>query len=164
MNSRYQNQTNNYRNRNVNISEFQNLTGTIRLHVIDQISRESLPNPTITIYATDEQQRDVPVVHVMSALNPIGILLPVTCPFGTPITGPEYDFSTYNVRIDAFGYFANVIYNVRLFPNTAVDFRVEMVPITQVRLTPVIEERIEIPPHPRDVLPQLNNQHVRSSR
>lgn len=47
MNSRYQNQTNNYRNRNVNISEFQNITGTIRLHVIDQISRESLPNPCL---------------------------------------------------------------------------------------------------------------------
>ncbi len=153
MNNRYLNQIKDYRNKNVNITEFQNLTGTIRLHIVDQTSGESLLNPTITIYVTDEQQRDVPVVHVMTSLNPIGVQVPVTCPFGTPITGPEYDFSTYNVRVDAFGHFAKVIYNVRLFPNTTVDFRVEMVPITQVRLTPVIEERIDIPPHPRDILP-----------
>ena len=153
MYNRYQNKIKDYKNRNVNITEFQNLTGTIRLHIVDQTSGESLSNPTITIYVTDEQQRDVPVVHVMSSLNPIGIQVPITCLFGTQIMGPEYDFSTYNIRVDAFGHFANVIYNVRLFPNTSVDFRVEMVPITQVRLTPVIEERIEIPPHPRDILP-----------
>jgi hypothetical protein len=89
----------------------------------------------------------------MSTLNPIGIVLPVTCPFGTQIPGPEYSFSTYNVRVDVFGYFANVVYNVRLFPNTTVDFRIEMIPITQVVPVPIIEERLEIPPHPRDVLP-----------
>lgn len=134
------------------MTEIQYNTGNLRLNIVDQLSGESLPNATITIYATDGQQRDVPIVHVMSILNPIGVVLPVTCPFGTQIAGPEYDFSTYNVRVDVFGYFANVVYNVRLFPNTTVDFRIEMIPITQVAPMPVIEERLEIPPHPRDML------------
>lgn len=141
-----------YHSKNILMTEIQYNTGNLRLNIVDQLSGESLPNATITIYATDGQQRDVPIVHVMSILNPIGVVLPVTCPFGTQIAGPEYDFSTYNVRVDVFGYFANVVYNVRLFPNTTVDFRIEMIPITQVAPMPVIEERLEIPPHPRDML------------
>ncbi len=142
-----------YQSKNVAMSEMQFNTGNLRLQIVDQLSGESLPNATITIYATDGQQRDVPIVHVMSIQNPIGVVLPITCPFGTQILGPEYSFSTYNVRVDVFGYYANVVYNVRIFPNTTVDFRIEMIPITQVLPSPIIEERLEIPPHPRDVVP-----------
>ena len=141
-----------YQSNNVAMSEIQYNTGNVRLNIVDQLSGEPLSNATITVYATEGQLKDVPIVHVMSIPNPIGVVLPVTCPFGTQIPGPEYSFSAYNIRVDVFGYFANVVYNVRLFPNTTVDFRIEMIPITQVETAPVIEKRLEIPPHPRDIL------------
>jgi len=76
---------------------------------------------------------------------------------GTQLVGPEYNFSTYNIRIDVFGYFSRNIYNVRLFPDTTTNFDIELIPVTQIPVThieaqPLIEERLEIPPHPRDVI------------
>ena len=91
-------------------------------------------------------------MHLITALNPVRIELPMAADLGTSIVGPEYDFSTYNIRIDVFEYFSHVLFNLRLFPETTTDFTISLVPITQVQLQPVIEERIIIPPHPRDVV------------
>jgi hypothetical protein len=60
--------------------------------------------------------------------------------------------TTYNISVDIFGYFTNIIYNNRLFPNVTTDFVIEMIPITQPQPQPIIEERLELPPHPRDVV------------
>ncbi len=139
-----------YRNQNINMFEISDNYGFIRISVIDQITGELIPNPGITMYVNDGEQRDIPILHLVTTVNPIRIELPIACPFGTQIQGPEYNYSTYNLRVDVFRYFANVIYNIRLFPNTTTDFQIEMIPISQVRLIPMIEERLDIPPHPRE--------------
>lgn len=141
---------NNLYNNQINMLEVQNNTGFIRIYIIDQVSREPIPYATITVYVTDGTQRDIPIMHLITTLHPVRIELPMASDIGTQIVGPEYDFSTYNVSIDVFGYFKHIIYNIRLFPNTTSAFTIEMVPVTQVQLQPIIEERIEIPPHPRD--------------
>lgn len=140
--SLYQNKT--------NILRVQNDTGFIRLYMIDQVSREPIPYATITVYVTDGSQRDIPIMHLVTTINPVRIELPMANELGTQIVGPEYDFSTYNISIDVFGYFTHIFYDIRLFPNVTTSFTIEMVPVTQVQLQPVIEERIIIPPHPRD--------------
>lgn len=165
MKNRYQHQMSNmnpyYIKQSKSIYTFQNMCqvpnnyGFIRISVINQVTGEPISSPGITIYVTDGEQRDIPILHLVTSLNPIRIELPIACPFGTQIQGPEYNYSTYNLRVDVFGYFANVIYNIRLFPNMTTDFQVEMIPITQVRLEPLIEERVDIPPHPRDEV--INN-------
>ena len=139
-----------YINQNINMFEISNNYGFIRISVIDETTGEPIPNSGITMYVTDGEQRDIPILHLVTSINPIRLELPIACPYGTQIQGPEYNYSTYNLRIDAFRYFANVVYNIRLFPNTTTDFKIEMVPISQVRLIPMIEERLNIPPHPRD--------------
>ena len=78
---------------------------------------------------------------------------------GTKIAGPEYEFSTYSLSVNVFGYFTNYIYNIRLFPNVTIDFTVEMIPVTQPLMEPIIERRIEIPPHPKDEL--MNGQNLK---
>ena len=135
-----------------NMLERPTVHGFIRLIIVDRSTGELLPNSGVTIYVTDGEQRDIPILHLVTIINPIRLELPVACRIGTHLRGPEYDFSTYNLRVDVFGYFANVLYNIRLFPNVTTDFRIEMIPITQVRLDPTYEERIQIPPHPRDVM------------
>ncbi len=131
----------------------QNATGFMRIYIIDQETRENLSNATITIYVTDGMRRDVPVMHIITTLNPVRVELPMANILGTQIAGPEYDFSTYNLRVDAFGYFANLVFNIRLFPNVTTDFLIEMIPVTQPQNYPIIEERLDIPPHPRDIVP-----------
>mgnify|MGYP000855547226 CR=1 FL=1 len=134
-----------------NISQ-NNAGGFMRIHVIDQVTGMDVDNATITIYVTDGARRDIPVMHLITILNPIRIELPMANVLGTQIVGPEYDFSTYNLRVDAFGYFANILYNIRLFPDITTDFSIELVPVTQPQVYPAIEERIDIPPHPRDII------------
>ena len=141
-----------FNNQCTNMLEQPTIYGFIRLSIIDRATRELLPNSGVTIYVTDGNQRDIPILHLVTIINPIRLELPVACRIGTHVQGPEYSFSTYNLRVDVFGYFANVVYNIRLFPNVTTDFQIEMIPITQVRLDPTYEERIQIPPHPRDVM------------
>ena len=134
------------------ILENQNETGFIKLYIIDQASRKPIPYATITVYVNSGVERDIPIMHLVTTINPVRIELPMATDIGLQILGPEYEFSTYNVSIDVFGYFTHIIYDIRLFPNTTADFTIEMVPVTQIQLQPIIERRIEIPPHPRDVV------------
>ena len=127
-----------------------NNTGFIRLNIINQQNKTLVSNSTITIYVTQGEERDIPIMHLITALNPIRIELPIAYNLGTQIVGPEHDFSTYNLRVDSFGYYATVIYNIRLFSETTTDFDINMIPVIQISIEPTIEERIDIPPHPRD--------------
>ncbi len=141
---------NSYLSQNVNMLENINNFGFVRLSIINEVTKEPISYATITFYVTEGEDRDIPIMHLVTTINPVRIELPMAHELGTKIVGPEYNFSTYNISIDVFGYFTRIIYNVRLFPNTTTDFIIEMVPITQVREQPLIEERIELPPHLRD--------------
>ncbi|HHZ01485.1 MAG TPA: hypothetical protein GX396_00915 [Tissierellia bacterium] len=127
-------------------------TGFIRINVIDEVTRAPIESSSITIYVTDGMQRDIPIMHIFTTISPVTVELPIASDLGTQIVGPMYDFSTYNLRVDASGYFANVVYNIRIFPGTTVDFEIAMLPVSEIQREPVIEERLDIPPHPRDVL------------
>lgn len=143
----------------INMLEIQPTAGFVRLNIIDQVTKESIPYATITFYVTDGSNRDIPIMHIVTTLNPIRIELPMAADLGTQIVGPEYDFSTYNISIDVFGYFTRIIYNIRSFSNTTTDFTIEMIPVTQISELPVIEERVDIPPHPRDE--PINSQNLK---
>jgi hypothetical protein len=137
---------------NNNMLEDQDSFGFVRIQTIDRLTGENLPNATIIIYVTDGVSRDIPIMHLITTLNPVRIELPMANVLGTLIVGPEYDFSTYNLRADAFGYFSNVVNNIRLFPGVTTNFTIGMVPVTSPQEEPVIEERLDIPPHLRDVV------------
>lgn len=134
------------------ILENQNETGFVKFYIIDQASRKPIPYATITVYVNSggDGERDIPIMHLVTTINPVKIELPMASDIGLQILGPEYEFSTYNVSIDVFGYFTHIIYDIRLFPDTTAEFTIEMVPVTQIQLQPIIERRIDIPPHPRD--------------
>jgi len=141
-----------YPKRYVNMLENTSDTGFIRLNIVRQSDKAPVPNATITIYATRGTERDIPIMHLITTINPVRIELPIAYNLGTQIAGPEYDFSTYNLRVDAFGYFAVSVYNIRLFPGTTSDFEINMIAVSQLGGVPNIEERTDIPPHPRDEL------------
>lgn len=136
----------------VNMLENASNTGFIRLNIVRQSDKAPVRNATITIYVTRGTERDIPIMHLITTINPIRIELPIAYTLGTQITGPEYDFSTYNLRVDAFGYFSTSVYNIRLFPGTTSHFEINMNAVSQLEGVPNIEERTDIPPHPRDEL------------
>lgn len=133
-----------------NTDAITNNTGFMRINIVNQIDKTPVNNATITIYVTDGSNRDIPIMHIITRLNPVRIELPMANELGTKIVGPEYSFSTYDLRVDAFGYLSNNIYNIRLFPNTTSDFEIEMMSIEQLSPQAPIEERTDLPPHLRD--------------
>jgi hypothetical protein len=145
-----------YPNNNLNMLENMNIntnnTGFMRLNVVNQSDKTPVNNATITIYVTDGMQRDIPVMHLITTINPIRIELPMANELGTKIAGPEYNFSTYNLRVDAFGYIARNIYNIRLFPNTTTSYDIGLQTVSDLEAQPLIEERFDFPPHPRDII------------
>jgi len=137
----------------VSILEVSRNTGFLNLNIIDDIKKISIPNATITVYVTDGINRDIPIMYLITAINPIRIELPMANELGTKILGPEYSFSTYDLRVEAFGYFSNNVYNIRLFPNTTTTYEISLVPTSQNQLPPVkIEQRLDMPPLLRDEL------------
>jgi len=146
--------TNSYPSLQVNTLESIDIndTGFLKLNITDKVIKKSVLNATITLYVTDGTNRDIPIMHIITTLNPIRLELPMANVIGTQLVGPEYNFSTYNLRIDVFGYFSRNIYNIRLFPDTTTNFDVELIPVTHIEAQPLIEERFDIPPHPRDVI------------
>lgn len=132
-------------------------TGFLRLNIINQENKTPISNATITIYVTQGKERDIPIMHLITTLNPFRIELPIAYDLGVQIVGPAYDFSTYNVRVDSFGYYATNIYNIRLFPDITTNFDVNMLSVSQIVVEPSIEERIDIPPHPKDVVTGVSN-------
>lgn len=125
--------------------------GFISIHVINQVDKKPIAGATITVYVTDGTNRAIPILLLLTNLNPIKFELPMASDLGTQIVGPIYNFSTYNLRVDAFGYFSTNVFNIRLFPNITTDFDIVMTPITQIVPSPPIEKRIDIPPNPIDV-------------
>ena len=141
-----------YPKRYVNMLENTSNTGFIKLNIVRQSDKAPVPNATITIYVTRGTERDIPIMHLITTLNPIRVELPISYSLGTQIAGPEY-----NLRVDAFGYFATSVYNIRLFPGTTSDFEINMIAVSQLEGVPNIEERTDIPPHQRDELNGENN-------
>lgn len=65
----------------------------------------------------------------------------------------EYYYSTYNLRIQAIGYYLHNILDIQVFPNIATNFRINLIPVAQGAPADVPEQTIVIPPRP-DVAPQ----------
>ena len=72
--------------------ENQNAIGFMRLHIIDQVTKENIPYATITAYVTDEARRDITIMHLVTTLNPVRIELPIAHELGTKIQGPNMFF------------------------------------------------------------------------
>ncbi|MGD9568051.1 MAG: hypothetical protein AB7V48_06945 [Sedimentibacter sp.] len=60
----------------------------------------------------------------------------------------EYTYSTYNLRVQAIGYYLVNILDVQVFPNIATNYRINLIPAAQGVPSEVPEQTIVIPPRP----------------
>lgn len=124
--------------------------GYIELYVFKSRGKEAVPDATVTVYARVGEENAVPIKTFVTTTNPITLDLPVAHPSGTLIQGPEYYFTTYNLEIQADGYFLVNVLNIRMFPGITTNFDINLIEF--VPGGPVQERVIYIPPHPRDVI------------
>ncbi|WP_313340328.1 hypothetical protein [Sedimentibacter sp.] len=127
-----------------------NGTGFIELFVFTERGKEPIPDAVVTIYARTGNISAIPVKRLVTLINPITFDLPVAHPQGVLIEGPEYYFTTYNMKIEAEGYFTINVLNIRMFPNVTTSFDYNLNLSTPG--LPAQEIYNYIPPHPRDLL------------
>lgn len=124
--------------------------GAIELYVFKNRGKDPVPDAMVTVYARVGEEDAVTVKTFPTTTNPITFELPVAHPSGTLIRGPEYYFTTYDLKIEADGYFLVNVLNIRMFPGVTTNFDINL--IEAVPGEPVQERVIYIPPHPRDVI------------
>jgi len=124
--------------------------GYIELYVFKNRGTDPVPDAIVTVYARIGEEEAVPVKTFPTTTNPITFELPVAHPSGTLIRGPEYFFTTYNMQIEAEGYYLVNVLNIRMFDGITTNFDINLIEASPGEA--VQEKIIYIPPHPRDVM------------
>lgn len=130
--------------------ESQAETGFVSVIVSTALGALPVPGAVITLYRSDSQGNEEALYHVItdrSGRVP-NLPLPVTYNPESPLGSSEYFFSTYNLRVQANGYYTQNIIDVRVFPDTITRFNVNLIPISQGGDEG--ERTIVIPPSPTD--------------
>lgn len=60
----------------------------------------------------------------------------------------EYTYSTYNLRVQAIGYYLHNILDIQVFPNIATNFRINLIPAAPSFPQDVPGQKVVIPPRP----------------
>lgn len=60
----------------------------------------------------------------------------------------EYNYSTYNLRVQAIGYYTSNVMDLQVFPNIGTNFRLNLIPTAQGAPENAPEYTIVIPPRP----------------
>lgn len=124
--------------------------GYVNIFIYTGEDYRPLNNAIVTVYVRRNPEIELPILRMITTINPILIQLPIAYNPETLIRGPEYFFSTYNISIDADGYYPVKILNVRMFPRVSTSFYVKMTEISDDKYESKYENVIYIPPHPRD--------------
>jgi len=123
--------------------------GYIAVRVYTALGALPVPEAVVTIYTKVEEEENA-IVHLVSDAN--GKVPNIELPIGTDPTIPselqKYNFSSYNMRIQALGYYTVNVLDVRVFPGISTDYKVDMIPVIAGTEGRVPEQTIIIPPPP----------------
>ncbi len=129
-----------------------NKVGYLNIFVFTGKEQTPISNATVTVSVRKGETLEIPIMRFITSTNPILVQIPIAYSPDTLIMGPEYAFSTYNLRVEAAGYYITRILNIRMFPGIVTDFNIGLIPTTESSLAGSGEQIINIPPHPRDVI------------
>lgn len=104
--------------------------GYINVGVFTASGALPVPNAVVTVYHANEDGEEDVLYHLItdeSGRVPV-IKLPVEYPVEN--LPPDY-YSTYNLRIQADGYYTYNLLDIQLFPNITTNFRINMIPLAQ---------------------------------
>ena len=64
---------------------------------------------------------------------------------------PNFYFSTYNMRVQAIGYYTVNVIDLRVFPNTTTNYNIDLVPVMEGSQEEDLEQTFVIPLIPADI-------------
>lgn len=128
-------------------------TGSVNVSVNTALGALPVPNAVVTLYTIDQEGNEEALYHLVTNVSgkvPL-MTLPVAYNLQDPLESREYFFSTYNLRIQAIGYYTHNIMDVRVFPDTTTNFIVTLIPVSQGGDEDENPRTIVIPPSPVDI-------------
>ncbi len=120
--------------------------GYLRVSVYTASGALPVPNAVITVYDIHEDGEEHVFYHLVtdkSGNAPI-MELPVAH------EEKEYEFTKYNLRVQAIGYYTINILDIRIFPDVTTSFRINLIPTAQ-GTTEEESQTVVIPETPLDI-------------
>lgn len=108
-------------------------TGFINVSVNTASGALPVKDAVVTLYVINEDADEEALYHLVTDISgkvPT-MELPVIYNPQDPSESREYYFSTYNLRVQAIGYYTHNIMDVRVFPNTTTNFSISLIPVIQ---------------------------------
>ena len=127
-------------------------TGYVNVSVNTALGALPVEDAVVTLYVTDQEGNQEALYHLVTDISGKvpRMALPVVYNPQDPSESREYFFSTYNLRIQAIGYYTQNILDIRVFPDTTTNFNVTLIPISQNGDEDEEERTLVIPSSPID--------------
>lgn len=108
-------------------------TGFVNVSVNTASGALPVKDAVVTLYAMDQDSNEQALYHLVTDISgkvPT-MELPVIYNPQNPSESREYYFSTYNLRVQAIGYYTHNVIDVRVFPNIATNYNITLIPVMQ---------------------------------
>ena len=128
-------------------------TGFVNVSVNTALGALPVQDAVVTLYVMEPDGNEEALYHLITDISgkvPT-MTLPVIYNPQDPSESRQYFFSTYNLRTQAIGYYTQNILDIRVFPNTATNFSVSLIPVMQGGDEDEESRTIVIPPAPADI-------------
>jgi len=120
--------------------------GYLNVHVSNP-DGAPISNAIVSLFILDRFKGETPVQAART--NEEGNILNLTVPVEYNITydtGANYYLTSYNLRVDVYGYYSYQVNNIRIYPGIATNFNVILYPITLNIPGINLEQRVQLPP------------------
>ena len=128
-------------------------TGFVNVIVNTALGALPIQDAVVTLYVTDQEGNEEALYHLVTDISGKvpKMTLPVVYNPQNPSESLQYFFSTYNLRVQAIGYYTQNIIDIRVFPDIATNYTVTLIPVKQGGDEDGGSRTIVIPPSPVDI-------------
>ena len=127
--------------------------GYINVGVYTALGALPVKDAVVTVYHTSTEGEEQALYHVVTNANGRAprMEVPVIYEQDNPLESSQFYFSTYNMRVQAIGYYTVNVIDLRVFPDVANNYKVVLIPVIEGGTEDESSQTIVIPPIPADI-------------
>lgn len=120
--------------------------GFIDVRVVENLGDAPVEGVKVTLYSKENNRNVALMDYVTDKNGKIELIkVPVAFDRDNPSMDSEYYYTSYDLRIEKEGYFSVRVLNIQVFPDTTVNFDINITEVPESASYPFEEEIIEIP-------------------
>lgn len=122
--------------------------GYINVGVFTASGALPVPDAVVTLYHTYEAGEEHVLYHLVTDESGIIPRMEVPVEYQGADQQTEYYYSTYNLRVQADGYYPYNLLDIQVFPDIATNYRINMIPAARGDITNSPEQTFVTPKRP----------------